>query len=365
MSKTSYKSSEPQIPTLTAELTKSQLTSLLNWYAANYTSDVSAKYFSEYLKSQQIEHTQESVHGFIAYHPNVGYLCRIHMRGAQLPETSLRWLNNQVADFKNFVKPVDLYNDRPKDPVKVEKPVVSVQDRMKQQVSKCLGELEGCLDELILSNFKTAKPPIMVMREHQIKGPQAQQIISWFKRTRDEYRLAHSGTDPDVKEAYNNFTKPELNKIANYCDQIMTDGLLLVKESMDTRSPRKKKKRLPEQVAKRVQYQSNDQEFNLTSVEPAQMVGALYAWTYHTKSRVLTLHVADDASGLTFKGTTVFNTNASMSVSKKLRKPQDTLKEVLNGSKSITKKLMDSLTTKPTKYKNRLNKETIIVRVHK
>jgi hypothetical protein len=106
MSKTSYKSSEPQIPTLTAELTKNQLISLLNWYAANYTSDMSAKYFNEYLKSQQIEYDQDSVLGFITYHPNVGYLCRIQMRGAQLPESSQRWLKNQIEEFKTFVKPL-------------------------------------------------------------------------------------------------------------------------------------------------------------------------------------------------------------------------------------------------------------------
>jgi hypothetical protein len=326
---------------------------------------MSAKYFNEYLKSQQIEYDQDSVLGFITYHPNVGYLCRIQMRGAQLPESSQRWLKNQIEEFKTFVKPLDAYNDRPKESVKIEKPIVSVQERMKQQISKCLGELEGCLDELILSEFKTAKPPIKIMREHQIKGPQAQQIINWFKKIRDEYRLAHSAADPDMREAYSNFSKPELNKLANYCDQIMTDGLLLVKESMETRSPRKKKKKLPEQIAKRVQYQSVDDELGVKSIEPAQMVGALYAWTYHTKTRVLTLHVADDASGLTFKGTSVFNTSQTMCISKKLRKPQETLKEVLNGGKTITKKLMDSLTTKPTKYRNRLNKETLIIRVHK
>lgn len=365
MSRASYKSAEPSIPSLTTELSKGELVTLMNWYSANYTSDMSVKYFIEYLKAHKIEHTTETVASFITYHPNVGYLCRIQMRGAQLPDSSDRWLKNQVDAFKTFVKPVDLYNDRPKEPVKAEKPVVSVQDRMKQQVSKCLGELEGCLDDLILSEFKTAKPPIVVMREHLIKGPQAQQIINWFKKARDEYRLAHSSSDLDVREMYSNFSKSELNKLANYCDQIMTDGLLLVKESMETRSPRKKKKRLPEQIAKRVQYQAADDELGLKSVEPAQMVGALYAWTYHTKTRVLTLHVADDTSGLTFKGTSVFNTSQTLCVSKKLRKPQETLKDVLNGSKSITKKLMDSLTTKPTKYRNRLNKETIIVRVQK
>lgn len=365
MSRTSYKSTEPTIPSTTEELTNTQFITLMNWYSSNNKSDVSVKYFQEYLTKQKIECTTERIIAFVSLHPNIGYLCRIQMRGAKLPESSVRWLANNVESFRTFIKPLDVYNDRPKNTEKVEKPTLNIQDRMKRQVSKCLGELEGCLDEVILSNFKKMPPTLVVMREHQIKGPQAQQIITWFKRIRDEYRLAHSATDIDLRDAYSNFTKPQLNKLADYCDQIISDSLLIVKESMATRSPRKRKRQLPEQIAKRVQYQLKYEELGLISLEPKQMVGASHAWTYHTKTRMLTLHVADDAAGLSFKGTTVKNTNAALCVSKKLRKPKDTLQEVMNGGKTITKKLMESLSTKPARYKNRLNKETIIIRCHK
>jgi len=366
MSRLSYKSAEPSIPSTTEELTNTQFITLMNWYSSNYKSDMSVKYFSEYLKTQKIEYIPEKVSAFISSHPNIGYLCRIQMRGAKLSESTIRWLMNNVESFRTFIKPIDFYNDRPTNTEKkIEKPTLSIQERMKQQVSKCLGELEGCVDEVILSNFKTMPSPLVVMRNHQIKGPQAQQIIVWFKRIRDEYQLAHSGTDADLRDAYSNFTKSQLNKLANYCDQIINDGLLIVKESIAIRSPRKRKKQLPEQIAKRVHYQPKYEELGLISLEPREMVGSLHAWTYHTKTRTLTLHVADDASGLSFKGTTVKNTNTSLCITKKLRKPKDTLHEVINGGKTITKKLMESLTTKSARYKNRLNKETIIVRCHK
>lgn len=360
MSRSTMKA-EPPIPT-THELNTGQFASLLSWYGANCDASDAAKFFGAYLKEQGIAYTDSGIHSFIMYSPTVGFVCRISMRGGKLPASSLRWITNKISEFQSFQPPkVFKENDRPV----VEKPKVSVQDRMKEQISKCVGELEGCLDELILSEFKTAKPPIVLMREHHIKGPQAQQIINWFKKMRDEYRLASSSSDPDLREMYSNFSKPELKKLAQYCDQIMTDGLLLVKESMETRSPRKKKKRLPEQIAKSVQYQQKDEELGLKSLEPTQMVGAMYAFTYHCPSRTLTLHVADTSDGLTFTGTTVSNVNTSASLSKKLRKPEDTLKEVLNGSKSITKKLMADLTTKAGTYRERMNKDTIIVRVFK
>ena len=94
------------------------------------------------------------------------------------------------------------------------------------------------------------------------------------------------------------------------------------------------------------------------------MVGALAAWTYHTKTKTLTLHVADDRSGLTFKGMRVYNTNKALCVTKRLRKPKETLDAILAGGKTIMNNLMPKLTTKASKYKDRMNKETIIVRVH-
>ncbi len=367
MSRTSYKSVEPQIPTLTQELSKTQFITLLNWYASSYTSEMSMKYFAEYLKANDIPYTSDLVSNYITYHPNIGYVCRIQARGGKLDASSCRWIRTRVEEFKSFKKPVDQYNitaETSKPIEKNEKPVVNIQDRMKQQVSRCLGELEGCMDEAILSNFKTTPSPLRVMKEHGIKGPQAQQIILWFKRIRDEFRVAHSGDDSYLREAYSNFSKSELNKLANYCDQIMTDGLTMVKESLENRSPRKKKKRLPEQVAKRVRYKLQDEALGLTSLEPMKIVESLHAWTYNTKTRMLTLHTADDASGLTFKGTSVMNTSKTLCVSKRLRKPKETIHEVMTGGKSIVKKLMDSLTTKAAPYRNRLTADVVILRVH-
>ncbi len=355
---------EPSIP-VSRELTTGEFAVILSWYGAHCDAADAAKFFSAHLKDQQIEYTDASVQSFVTYAPTVGFLCRIVQRGGKIPASSSRWLDSKLSEFRTFQAPKKITeNDRPKAQTPA-KQTMTIQDRMKQQVSKCIGDLEGHIDTLILSEFKTTVSPLTTMRTHEIKGPQATQIINWFKRWRDEYRLAASSSDADFREAYSNFTKPQLNKLAAYCDQIMTDGLVLVKESMASRSPRQRKKRLPEQIVKSVQYQQSDEELKLTSVEPTQMVGAMAAWTYHCPTRTLTLHVADDASGLTFKGTTVMNASATQSVSKKLRKPADTLKEVLSGSKTIIKKLMGELTTKPTAYKNRMNKDTIIVRVHK
>ena len=353
--------SEPFIPT-THELTGSELSALLSWYATHCQPEDTQKFFMDHLRSQGIEFTEAGVESFLKYTPTVGFVCRIIARGGRIPTSSLRWVTLKLNEFQSFTPPLACVgNDRPKP----EKPKVSVQEHVKDHASRCIGELEQCIDTFILSNFKTLVPPISVMRAHQLKGPQATHVITHFKRFRDEYQLAATSSDPDIREAYSNFTKSQLVKLATYCDRIMSDGLTIVKESLATRAPRTRKAKSPEQIVKSVQYLSAYPDLHLTSIEPAAVVGAAAAWTYNVKTRQLTLHVADDAAGLTFKGTTVYNTNTALSMTKVLRKPEETLREVREGSKTIIKKLMDSLTTKAGTYKNRLNKDTVIVKIHK
>lgn len=359
---TAFSKREPTISN-TAELSQTELGSLLSWYREHTNPQNAETYLKEYLVKHQIEFNEKSLSGFVVYHPTVGYVCRLIMRGAILPDTSLRWIERKIAMIPNYQAPKDIGNDRPipaSEPVK--KP--TVQDHMKIQVSKCVGDLEGALDEYILSNCTKGPSPLQIFQQHQIKGPQAIIIITWFKRVRDEYRLAASGTDPILREGYSNFTITQLNKLAQYCDQIMNDGLAIFQKMKDERAPRKRKRKTPEQITKKVRYQKEDAELGLTSLSPTKMVGAEFAWTYNTKTRMLTLHAADDATGLSFRGMSVVNTAKTICMSKRLRKPKETLQLVLNGRKTIVKSLMRELTTKPSAYKHRMNSDTIIVKVH-
>jgi hypothetical protein len=215
---------EPFIQT-THELDSGELSFLLSWYSAHCQPADFQKFFKEYLTSLNKEYTDEGVESFLRFSPTVGCVCRIISRGGRIPAASLRWLDHKIAEFSTFVPPKPLSgNDRPK-PEKKKTVVVD-------KTSQCIGELEECLDTMILSNFKDMIPPISVMRTHEITGPQATQIINHFKRFRDEYTLAAKTKDPDIKEAYSNFTKPQLNKLAGYCDRMMSDGLTIIQESM-------------------------------------------------------------------------------------------------------------------------------------
>jgi len=84
--------------------------------------------------------------------------------------------------------------------------VVSIQDHIKRKSSECIGELEGQLDEIILSDFKTTPAPIGVMDSLQVKGAHTKYIIEHFKMRRTEYDIILTTDDGLIKEGYSNFT---------------------------------------------------------------------------------------------------------------------------------------------------------------
>ena len=70
-------------------------------------------------------------------------------------------------------------------------------------------------------------------------------------------------------------------------------------------------------------------------------------------------------AGISVKGTTLIGFDEKTSITKKLRKPEATLKTVVEGGKVGLRKVMENINCKPSDANGRLNKETVILRVLK
>jgi hypothetical protein len=86
-------------------------------------------------------------------------------------------------------------------------------------------------------------------------------------------------------------------------------------------------------------------------------------WTYNTKTKLLGVYNADNAKGITVKGSTLQNFNEQTSIGKRLRKPEIVLPNLLNAGKVQIKKILPELTTKESAMTGRMNTDTIIVRI--
>jgi len=339
-------------PKFSGELSQSQLTQALSWYAQNRDSKDAIKYASDYFKKKLKIPAPD---GLKSQASTFGFICRIVSMGGGLSGSNATWFNDTINKLKQSSPVVKQTTTN----------VVSIQDHIKRKASDCIGELEGQIDELITSEFKANVSPYATMTGMEVKGAHTKFVIEHFKTRRAEYDDVLTTTDADVKEAYSNFTKPQLKKLIAYCDQVIVDGMKLAGEAIKTRKPRKRKAKSADQLISKLNYAKDFAELKLVSIDPKTIIGASSLWVYNTKTRKLGVYHALDAVGLGIKGSTIQNFAESKSVSKTLRKPAVTLPEVLKGGKVALRNVLNDIRAAEKVLTGRINTDTILLRTVK
>jgi hypothetical protein len=341
-------------PKFSGEVSQTELTQALSWYAQNRDSKDATKYATDYFKKTLKIPAPEAIKNQA---PTFGYICRLVSTGAVLESKNRIWLESVIEELKNAKQPT----------AKVSKVanVVSIQDHIKRKAGECIGELEGQIDELITSKFSADVSPYGLMNTLEIKGAHTKFVIDYFKTRRAEYDDILTTTDPEVKEAYSNFTKVQLKKLVAYCDQVILDGMKLAGDSVKSRKPRKRKAKSPDQLVSKMNYAKDFAELKLVSVDPKTIVGANQLWVYNTKTRKLGCYNAEDAAGLSIKGSTIQNFAESKSIQKTLRKPAVTLPEVLKGGKVALRNVLTDIRAAEGVLTGRINTDTILLRTLK
>jgi hypothetical protein len=341
-------------PKFSGELSQTELTQALSWYAQNRDNKDATKYVADYFKKTLKIQAPESLKTQAS---TFGFVCRIVSMGGILNAPNRLWFDKTIEELKNAEQPVAKS-------AKVAN-VLSIQDHIKRKSSECIGELEGQIDELITTKFSANVSPFAIMNTLEIKGAHTKFVIDYFKTRRAEYDDILTTTDSDVKEAYSNFTKVQLKKLVAYCDQVIVDGMRLAGDSVKSRKPRKRKAKSPDQLVSKINYAKDFAELKLVSVDPKTIVGANQLWVYNTKTRKLGCYNAEDAAGLSIKGSTIQNFAETKSIQKTLRKPAVTLPEVLKGGKVALRNVLTEIRAAERVLTGRINNDTILLRTIK
>lgn len=346
-------------PKFNGELTKLLLASALNWYSQNKASKDAEKYICDYFKKNLKLDASDQAKDQT---PTFGFVCRILSHGGLLPQENQKWFDETVESIKDGIK-----NKKTKKVVvkKDTGPVVTIQDRIKERASECIGELEGQIDDLVTSKFSADVSPYGMMHGMEIKGVHVRHISEWIKKRRVEYDSVLHTDDAQVKEGWSNFTKPQLKKLIAYCDQVILDCGKLAGEAVKSRKPRKRKVKSPEELTAKIKYLVEFPDLKLKSVAPKDIIGASQLWVYNTKTRKLGCYHAIDADGLSVKGSTILSYNESKSVHKTLRKPEARLPEILKGGKVYLRNALDNIRSVEVSLTGRLNADTILLRIIK
>lgn len=345
-------------PTLTEDATDSQVIRAWNWYNYFHDHEDAKKYVLAYLKQQgkqELLDQIEKVHSHKLV--TLGWNCRLLSKGSTLPRTiKLKTLEKIVALAK-----AQAAEDAKQ---KEEASTVSIQDRVAAKANDLIGSLEEQID-IFLIKGKNEFNPEKWFQENGIKPAIAKRISEFYGPLYSELFDAYKGVDEQLKEAYKNWKKPKLKKYMEFVKSIVSVAEQQSVTVKVDRKPRKKKVKPASVLAAKLQFKAEDTENNISSIKPADVVGAQQLWFYNTKYRTLSVLMALGPAGLSIKGTTVTGFDEKTSITKKLRKPKEVLRTVVEAGKVPLKSLMGQIKSKAMKAKGRINSEVVLLRAIK
>lgn len=240
--------------------------------------------------------------------------------------------------------------------------VVSIQERIANRANELIADLEVLLDAYYRDGrqFKMADWII----KNNVKPQIAQRIATYYKPLYSEAFDALNGKDEQLKEGYSHYKKSQLKAYVEFLRSIVSCAETTA-TIVKARKPRKKKEKPVSVIVSKLKYKAKDDEHKLVSVDPKQIVGCNQLWVFNTKYRTLAVYNAMGPAGLNVKGSTLVGFDEKTSVVKKLRKPTEQLKKLMDGGKIILRKYMDEVKCKPKEATGRINNETVLLRIIK
>lgn len=346
-----------------------------NWYHHMSDDNDHRKWILEFMKSNNfkdseikaVARTGQTVTVPDEVAPNepgciVGVLARLLSLGAPLPEVRKERLLKAIrhlAEKGKTIREVEKVEGLP-----------NIQDRIREQVSNLIGELEQFEDQFFVAGNTNSKNGCNAIADYihkrNIRGVQATRIAEWFRRRLDPIETLLDGkADDQLKEAYSLYTKKQLKEYHKWLNCLIEACQHQVEVSKKLRQPRRRRPKDPVKVVKSLKYKKEDEAWKIKSVHPTKIIGAEKVILFNTKTKTCTILEASTKTGLSVKGTTVIGFDADKSKSKRLRKPDPLLKAIReDGGIRSVKNAIGLSNTVEKEASGRVNADTIILAVY-
>lgn len=335
----------------------------LSWYSNQFGPKESKKYTLDYVKKEKYpKDIVEKLSGSDEdTFKNLGFVCRMISRGATLDRES--WIKqriNEIITFVPFSSSIIANATKPTD----QKPEKTIQERVFEQATVYINEIEGHVDSFIKERVSTFKC-YEWLSSSGVKPIYTSQIKEHYAPLFDELTIALNKSDEQVTESYSHWTKKELTAFLKFVEGIISDCDKYSSNTKTVRKTRKKKAIPAEKKVAKVQYKKEDAEYKIVSINPTEIIAAKQLWVFNSKNKSLGLYNSMDDSGFSIKGTTIVGFDEITSIQKTLRKPEEVLPLVTKGKKTELKKILSGLSTKEKVLNGRLNEEIVILRAIK
>jgi len=359
---TKYVGDEPRWTVQPVDNRLSTMTRAFNWYNYFYSKKEAKDFVVEYLDRRDRTRDARVIRSVpdSQVRLTTGWLCRMADMGLQLDDHEQIQLDNLIQQILTIKQPetVEVVTKSPD----TNKP--TIQDRLRDKVHDCAGELEGMFDDFILAGAKMSPDfkPVSVMRSMNIAPQMVSEIKAVWQRHLLEFQALQDGRDAQLTEGYS-FNKVQVRNIIKFCELVIDDCGAYVQIKKVERKPRKVKPVSAEKKAAKFKIMTEFSELKLKSLPAAQLVDKTEAWLYDTKKRKLIHVVADEhAKSFTVKNNSVIGFSTAETLQKTVRKPAETIKAVVAGGKPAARKIFKDLSTTETAWNARGTEHLIVLK---
>lgn len=291
-----------------------------------------------------------------------GWLCRMADMGLQLDDHEQITLDNLLKELLAEPEKTETITAKPQEDTV---PKLTIQDRLRERVIECMGELEGQFDDFIASGAKLSADwkPVSTMRSMNIAPQMVSSIRDVWQRRLAEFEEVVAGTDPDLVKGYDYLSKNQLKQCVKFCELVISDCGAYVQIKKVERKPRKVKPVTPEKRAAKFKVCLQFAELKLQGLPAASLVDKSEAWLYDTKKRKLIHLVADShAQAFTVKNNTIIGFSTVETVQKTLRRPAEQLRDIVAVGKPAARKAFKDIRTTETAWNARGSEHLLILK---
>lgn len=341
---------------------KSQVVLAFNWYNYSYGTKDAKDMIVDYLVRNDRAREAKMVQAVADSEMRtvIGWLCRMSVVGLELDERELAEVNRDIARL------VATKAEKKKTAAEKAADKPNIQDRLREKLVECAGEMEGMYDDFLLAGCKMNADfkPLNLIRQFNVAPPMVGEISKIWEKKLVELKAIAAGKDKQLVEGYDCYGKIQVRNMIKFAEQVVADCAAYVQIKKVERKPRAKKAVPPERIVAKLKYQREDAALGIKSEPAVKIHGATELWLFDTKKRKLIHYVADSHIGsLTVKGTAIIGFDATLSTQKTIRKPEEQLKQVM-GARPAARKNYAAIKAVETKLTGRTNENILILKAY-
>lgn len=287
--------------------------------------------------------------------------------GVLKPKTEFlkRYIAEAIAKGKPFVDAKKVEEQK----AKVEKRVLSIQDRIRIASDSIICDIEEVVDGYISNPAKFKKfDAVKFFRAKLVNQAHVKHIRNYYAPQLAEYNeltLPVKEQDEDLREGYAHLSKSDIKKGVELFNSIVGACDLIEAESKATRKTRSPKPKSADKLVAKMKYCKTDEKYKVASINPIDVIDASEVWVFNVKTRKIGKYVAEEHATLSVKGTTLLYFNPRQSIAKTLRKPEEQLREFNKAGKVQLRKYLDNINAVETQMNGRFNADTVILKAVK